>query len=131
MAEKEKLTRCGTQIDVAVNAPEAGTITEFLVSEEDTVTVGQEIIKLETGGAPAEGAKKSSEPEASKQPTETKSEPKEESKPEPKQEPKKEPEAPKPAKEEKPQSKPAQTESKATETTSSGPNRGERRVCPG
>src|SRR4051794_34110340 len=52
------------QIDVAVNAPEAGTIKEFLASEEDTVTVGQDLVKLEPGG-PSEGGKKedtSSEP---------------------------------------------------------------------
>jgi 2-oxoglutarate dehydrogenase E2 component (dihydrolipoamide succinyltransferase) len=32
-----------------VNAPEAGTITELLVEEESTVTVGQEIAKMELG----------------------------------------------------------------------------------
>ena len=96
------------------------------MSEEDTVVVGQEIIKLELGGAPSGGEKKAEEPAPAKEEsTESKPAPKEESKPEPK----KEPEAPKPAKEEKPQSKPAPAEAKATETTSSGPNRGERRVC--
>ena len=52
------------KIDVAVNAPEAGTIKEFLVSEEDTVKLEQEIIKMETGGAPPEGgqAKAKQEP---------------------------------------------------------------------
>ncbi|OOF98478.1 hypothetical protein ASPCADRAFT_42160 [Aspergillus carbonarius ITEM 5010] len=39
------------KIDVSVNAPESGTIKELLVSEEDTVTVGQDLIKLELGGA--------------------------------------------------------------------------------
>lgn len=95
------------------------------MSEEDTVVVGQEIIKLELGGAPSGGEKKAEEPAPAKESTESKPAPKEESKPEPK----KEPEAPKPAKEEKPQSKPAPAESKSTETTSSGPSRGERRVC--
>lgn len=38
------------KIDVSVNAPEAGTIKEFLVKEEDTVTVGQDLLKLELGG---------------------------------------------------------------------------------
>ncbi|KAI4228561.1 MAG: hypothetical protein L6R40_008126 [Gallowayella cf. fulva] len=42
------------KIDVAVNAPQAGTIKEFLANEEDTVTVGQDLVKLELGGA-AEG----------------------------------------------------------------------------
>ncbi|PWY65031.1 dihydrolipoamide succinyltransferase [Aspergillus heteromorphus CBS 117.55] len=40
------------KIDVSVNAPESGTIKEFLVSEEDTVTVGQDLVRLELGGAP-------------------------------------------------------------------------------
>lgn len=33
-----------------MNAPEAGTLKEFLVKEEDTVTVGQDLLKMETGG---------------------------------------------------------------------------------
>lgn len=41
-----------TKIDVAVNAPEAGTIKEYLANEEDTVTVGQDLLKIELGGAP-------------------------------------------------------------------------------
>jgi 2-oxoglutarate dehydrogenase E2 component (dihydrolipoamide succinyltransferase) len=44
-----------SQIDVSVNAPDAGTIKEFLAKEEDTVTVGQDLVKLELGGdAPKE-----------------------------------------------------------------------------
>ncbi|MCJ1399281.1 2-oxoglutarate dehydrogenase complex E2 component [Xylographa trunciseda] len=43
------------KIDVAVNAPEAGTIKEYLVSEEDTVTVGQDLVKMELGGEPQSG----------------------------------------------------------------------------
>ncbi|CAZ79649.1 unnamed protein product [Tuber melanosporum] len=46
------------KIDVAVNAPEAGTITELLVEEEATVTVGQDLVKLELGGAPEESGGK-------------------------------------------------------------------------
>lgn len=34
---------------MAVNAPEAGTVKEHLVNEEDTVTVGQDLLKLELG----------------------------------------------------------------------------------
>lgn len=37
------------KIDVSVNAPEAGTITEHLASEEDTVEVGQDLFKMEPG----------------------------------------------------------------------------------
>lgn len=44
------------KIDVEVNAPISGTITDLLVTAEDTVTVGQEIAKIEPGSAPAGGA---------------------------------------------------------------------------
>ena len=132
------------KIDVAVNAPEAGTIKEFLVNEEDTVTVGQDIVKLEAGGAPEGGKKEateqpkepaakdqetSSQPEGQQeqsQPKEEQSEaPKEESKPAP---PKQE-EKPQPPKQE---SKPAppKKDSKAEEPKSATPgSREERRVC--
>ena len=59
------LTVFSGQIDVAVNAPEAGTIKEFLANEEDTVTVGQDLVRLELGGAPKGGEveKGAAEPE--------------------------------------------------------------------
>ncbi|KAK3301457.1 uncharacterized protein B0H64DRAFT_353321 [Chaetomium fimeti] len=41
------------KIDVAVNAPEAGVIKEYLANEEDTVTVGQDLVRIELGGAPS------------------------------------------------------------------------------
>ncbi|KAB2102999.1 Dihydrolipoyllysine-residue succinyltransferase component of 2-oxoglutarate dehydrogenase complex [Alternaria gaisen] len=131
------------KIDVAVNAPEAGTIKEFLVNEEDTVTVGQDIVKLEAGGAPEGGKKEASEqpkepaskdqetssqPEGQQeqsQPKEEQSEaPKEESKPEPpKQESKPQP----PKQESKPA--PPKKDSKAEETKPATPgSREERRV---
>jgi len=108
------------KIDVAVNAPEAGTIKEFLVNEEDTVTVGQEIVRLEAGGeapAKAEAKDEPKEPASSDQETSSQPEgqqekaeaPKEESKPEP---PKQE-EKPQPTKESKPQ--PPKKESKPQE----------------
>ncbi|OAX82637.1 hypothetical protein ACJ72_03017 [Emergomyces africanus] len=50
------------KIDITVNAPEAGTIKEFLANEEDTVTVGQDLVKLETGGAAPEKSKEEKEP---------------------------------------------------------------------
>ncbi|PLB39396.1 putative dihydrolipoamide succinyltransferase [Aspergillus candidus] len=59
------------KIDVSVNAPESGTIKEFLANEEDTVTVGQELVKLELGGAPEpkeESAEKPKEPAAADKP---------------------------------------------------------------
>lgn len=102
------------KIDVAVNAPAAGTIKEFLAKEEDTVEVGQELVKMELGGEPGQKADKgkeepkepasdsqqtSSQPDGGKEQQAPKEEPKkpeppkEESKPAPpkqKEEPKKE-----------------------------------------
>ncbi|CAL3971711.1 unnamed protein product [Diplocarpon coronariae] len=68
------------KIDVAVNAPESGTIKEFLANEDDTITVGQDLVRLELGGAPEGGPKEkasseSAEPASKKQPTSLKSEP--------------------------------------------------------
>jgi len=126
------------KIDVAVNAPEAGTIKEYLANEEDTVTVGQDLVRLELGGAPSGGGKEEAsseakEPAPKEQPTSSDPEPskKEESKskeessppPPPPQEKKSEPkETPKP--------KPSESKSKES-SSSSGPalgNREERRV---
>ena len=114
------------QIDVAVNAPEAGTIKEFLVNEEDTVTVGQDLLKMELGGAPSGGAKEEAKeepkaPASDKQETSSqpdggkeKEAPKQEKAPEPKKEepkkadkpapaPKKDEKKPEPKKDSKPQ----------------------------
>ncbi|PVH71855.1 dihydrolipoamide succinyltransferase [Cadophora sp. DSE1049] len=117
------------KIDVAVNAPEAGTIKEFLANEEDTVTVGQDLVRMELGGAPEGGDKEEAssepkEPAPKEQSTSSDPEPskKEESKPassapapqEKKPEPKKE-------------SPPKQTESKSSAAPTLG-NREERRV---
>lgn len=123
---------------MAVNAPEAGIIKEFLVNEEDTVTVGQEIVRLEPGAAPEGGKKEASEqpkePAPESQETSSQPEgqqeqsqpeaPKEESKPESKQE------TPQPPKQEsKPQ--PPKKESKPEEPKPATPgSREERRVCP-
>ncbi|CAG9991454.1 unnamed protein product [Clonostachys byssicola] len=115
------------KIDVAVNAPEAGVIKEFLVEEDSTVTVGQDIIRIELGGAPAEKPAEK-EAEAPKEtpkeaPKEAASEstpaPKEESKPAPKEESKPAP---------KQESKPAPTKSQPEEPTPTPGAREERRV---
>jgi 2-oxoglutarate dehydrogenase E2 component (dihydrolipoamide succinyltransferase) len=91
-----------SKIDVSVNAPEAGTIKEFLVSEGDTVTVGQEIAKLEPGEGGSGGKQEASAPAkdsaSSEQPTTSDPEPKKDAKPK-QEEPKKE--EPAPPKEEK------------------------------
>ncbi|KAI0881013.1 2-oxoacid dehydrogenase acyltransferase [Annulohypoxylon maeteangense] len=52
------------KIDVAVNAPEAGVIKELLANEEDTVTVDQEIAKIEVGAAPEGGEKSATSKES-------------------------------------------------------------------
>jgi len=131
------------KIDVSVNAPAAGTIKEFLANEEDTVTVGQDLVRLELGGEPSskseepkeekkedskpkeekeEEPKAQSKAEESEPPTKdertSKPAPKQESKPAPKQESK-----PEPKKETKP-------EPKKDESKEQGPygNREERRV---
>lgn len=117
------------QIDVSVNAPESGTIKEFLANEEDTVTVGQELVKLELGGAPepkGESAEKPKEPAAadkpkSPAPEETKeAEPAKPSKPE--TEAPKQPPAPK-------QQPPASKQQPSEESKPSIGGREERRVC--
>ena len=112
------------QIDVSVNAPEAGTIKEFLVNEEDTVTVGQDLLKLELGGEPSGGAKEAKEEtkepapkeqETASQPQGQQEQPKEESKPAPpKEESKPEPskQEPKPAPAPQKSSPPKEAESK-------------------
>jgi 2-oxoglutarate dehydrogenase E2 component (dihydrolipoamide succinyltransferase) len=109
-----------------VNAPEAGIIKEFLANEEDTVTVGQDLVRIELGGAPS----------GDKPAAEAKETPKEESKPETQPEQKKAPEPkpeeakPAPAKEEAPApkqpSKPAPAA--AAEAPATLGNREERRV---
>ncbi|KAF8591355.1 dihydrolipoamide succinyltransferase [Ramaria rubella] len=102
------------KIDVSVNAPQAGKVIELLVNEEDTVSIGQDLLRIEVG---AEGeasksdpqSKPTEEPKAEKQPQETEdvTEPKEQQvdktlkapPPPPEQQPKKEE---KPKKDEKP-----------------------------
>ncbi|KAJ4291495.1 2-oxoglutarate dehydrogenase complex E2 component [Collariella sp. IMI 366227] len=79
------------KIDVAVNAPEAGVIKEFLVNEEDTVTVGQDLLRLELGGAPS-GDKPAEDAKAA-----PKEEPKKEAAPEQTKAPEPKPQETKPA----------------------------------
>lgn len=119
------------KIDVSVNAPEAGTIAELLVQEEDTVTVGQDLIKLELGGAPPEGKKEEPAKEEPKEPAskdqETASQPKEEKKPEPpKQESQSQSKPQPPPQQEKKPAPPKEEQPKKTESPFG--NREERRV---
>jgi 2-oxoglutarate dehydrogenase E2 component (dihydrolipoamide succinyltransferase) len=61
-ADEEVATIETDKIDVSVNAPASGKITELLASEEDTVTVGQDLFRF----APGEGG--TSSPAASENP---------------------------------------------------------------
>ena len=91
--ESEEIATIETdKIDVAVNAPESGYVAEVFAQEEDTVEVGKDLLRLEPGEPPADGAKDEPKQEEPK-----KEEPKE-SKPAPKPAPKAEPkDEPKPA----------------------------------
>ncbi|CAE6504891.1 unnamed protein product [Rhizoctonia solani] len=93
------------KIDVTVNAPISGKIVELLFNEEDTVTVGQDLFKIEPGEGGASSSSQSPKEEK-------KSEPVEESKPaESKPAPPKEEPAP-PTKEEKKEAKESKKEEK-------------------
>ena len=132
------------KIDVAVNAPTAGTIKEFLAKEEDTVTVGQDLVKIDAGGQPGEKAEKGSseakepapadqdkaahEPESKKQeskPEPKQEQPKQESKPEP---PKQQESKPEPKQEQKSQPSKKEEPKKEEKTESPYGSRSENRV---
>lgn len=125
------------KIDVAVNAPESGTILEFFAKEEDTVKVGQYLLKLELGDAPAESSGKQEAKEEAKE--EPKAPADKEQKPGSKQTPSEEQKEPKTVKEEskpappKRESKPEppKEQPKPAQPSSDQPfgNREERRVC--
>ena len=104
------------KIDVSVNAPEAGTIKEFLVSEGDTVTVGQDLAKIEPGegsGGAKEAKEEPKEPASKDQPTSSDPEPKKEEKKDDSPPPAKKEEKAAPPKEEK-KPAPAKEEKKAS-----------------
>ncbi|KAI5361721.1 putative biotin/lipoyl attachment, 2-oxoacid dehydrogenase acyltransferase, catalytic [Septoria linicola] len=129
------------KIDVAVNAPAAGTIKEFLASEEDTVTVGQDLVRLELGGEPGQKKEPAKEEPKDAAPADQKTppsqqgstenaqsqQPKEESKPEPKKEEPKKESKPEPKKESKPESKKEEPKKEQTQSSPYG-SRGENRV---
>ena len=85
------------KIDVSVNSPESGVITEVFAQPEDNVEVGKDLFKIEPGEPPKDQPKEEPKKEESK-PEQPKEEPKKE---EPKQEqPKQEPKKEEPKKEE-------------------------------
>lgn len=55
------------KIDVSVNAPMSGKITELLVSEEDTVSVGQDLLRIEPGEGGGDAAEASSSSSSKKE----------------------------------------------------------------
>ena len=112
-----------------MNAPEAGTIKEFLANEEDTVTVGQDLVRIELGGAPSGDKPAATEAkEAPKEPA-PETQPEQNKAPEPKPQETKAAAPPAPAKDEsaapKQPSKPAKAAAEAPATLGS---RDERRV---
>ncbi|KAK2812133.1 2-oxoglutarate dehydrogenase complex E2 component [Emmonsiellopsis sp. PD_5] len=113
------------KIDVTVNAPEAGTIKELLANEEDTVTVGQDLIRLELGTEAPEQTKEEKAPAPAEKPSkpEEKAEAAAPSPPPSKQE--KAPEAPKPAPAAK---QPAPPKAEPTQAPAVPGSREERRV---
>ncbi|KAG6829714.1 2-oxoglutarate dehydrogenase complex E2 component [Tricholoma furcatifolium] len=68
-ADEEIATIETDKIDVSVNAPEAGKIVQILAAEEDTVTVGQDLVIIEPGAVDAAAPPQPKEAEA---PAETK-----------------------------------------------------------
>ncbi|KAL7929391.1 putative dihydrolipoamide succinyltransferase [Trichoderma chlorosporum] len=119
------------KIDVAVNATEAGVIKEFFVSEEDTVTVGQDLVRIEVGGEKPAGSEKpkeesapsSSESKPAAEPEQPKSqpEPAKSEKPAPPSQPKEQPK-------EQPQKKSQPEPSATSKSEPAAGNREERRV---
>lgn len=55
------------KIDVEVNSPVAGTVAELLAAVEETVEVGQDLVRIEEGAAPEGGAKKQEKKEKTKE----------------------------------------------------------------
>ncbi|KAI6043938.1 hypothetical protein EDC04DRAFT_2866121 [Pisolithus marmoratus] len=55
-ADEEVATIETDKIDVTVNAPVSGTIVELLANEEDTVVVGQDLLKIDAGAAPSKAS---------------------------------------------------------------------------
>ena len=80
------------KIDVSVNSPESGVITEVFAQPEDNVEVGKDLFKIEPGEPPKDQPKEEPKKEESK-PEQPKEEPKQEepNQDPPKNRPKKEP----------------------------------------
>lgn len=123
-ADEEVATIETDKIDVSVNSPYDGVITEILVEEESTVTVGQDLFRVEPGekgAAPPKETKPEEEPK-----------PKEEPKPSEKVPSPQPPKQPEPTPQAKAAEKPKQPEpakeKAAPKPVASAGNRGETRV---
>ncbi|KEP50484.1 2-oxoglutarate dehydrogenase E2 component (dihydrolipoamide succinyltransferase) [Rhizoctonia solani 123E] len=99
------------KIDVTVNAPMSGKIVELLFNEEDTVTVGADLFRIEPGEGGASSSSQPAKEEKKPEPAEE-SQPAKESQPAP---PKEEPAPPKQEKKEAKESKKEDKESKKEE----------------
>merc|ERR1711964_467294 len=103
------------KIDVSVNSPESGVITEVFAQPEDNVEVGKDLFKIEPGEPPKDQPKE--EPK------------KEESKPEqPKEEPKKEEPKQEEPKQEQPKEEPKKEEPKKEEPKKAADNQAQEQV---
>ncbi|KAL2114970.1 hypothetical protein VTJ04DRAFT_10633 [Mycothermus thermophilus] len=115
------------KIDVAVNAPEAGILKELFANEEDTVVVGQELARIELGGAPSGEKPSAPAPEAPKESAPAAPEPAKAEAPKPQEPATPTPAAPAPAPPKPAASKPA-APAAAAETAPTLGSREERRV---
>lgn len=106
--ESEEVATIETdKVDVSVNSPESGVITELYAEAEDTVEVGKDLFKIEAGAAPSGESKQGEQKDESKKEDSKKDESK-------KEEPKKEePKKEEPKKEEPKKEEPKKDETKA------------------
>ncbi|KAJ6504886.1 dihydrolipoamide succinyltransferase [Mycena vitilis] len=124
-ADEEIATIETDKIDVSVNAPTSGKIVELLAQEEDTVTVGQDLFRIEPGEAEASepAPSKSSESSESSEssPTAEDKAPKETERPEEKPSEKAPPKPTPQAEKQEPKKEPKQEPKKDTKKESSKP----------
>ncbi|KAJ6588682.1 hypothetical protein B0H19DRAFT_215048 [Mycena capillaripes] len=129
-ADEEIATIETDKIDVSVNAPTSGKIVELLAQEEDTVTVGQDLFRIEPGEA--EASESTSSPTAEdKAPNETErpsEKPAEKAPPKPSPEPAKEEPKKEPKKESKKESKESSKPAAAAAAPAAPGSRNETRV---
>ncbi|KAF2862145.1 dihydrolipoamide succinyltransferase [Piedraia hortae CBS 480.64] len=132
--ENEEIATIETdKIDVEVNAPAAGTIKELLVNEQDTVSVGQDLIRFEVGGQPGEKSESKEESKPKEEPKKEEKQPEKEEKQPPKEEKQPQKEEKQPQKteskqESKPKPAPKQEQKQAPKQETPFGNREERRV---